>query len=305
MVVLPYYLHDFKAFGRITILGEFLAIAAVTMCMLFIFVDMGQPMRVLNVLLYPTPRSMMFWDMISPWPATCCSTSSSPLVTLGAERRSVAPPRWITARHHPVDPVGHQHPHRHGVPVQRPARPVVLADRDPGPAIPRVGLRRGAGAAHPALPAAAAADVVRRGPRAHSASWRSSSPTRCWRTCSSCCWSCSPPSTAGIPEHSRTSQYLYVGLEAMRRSRPGCGPQPSSPSASLFVLLLPLSAGAIRVAPGRRVRDGVHLALDRQGPRPDRGRASCRLRSARFRLMRRPAPRCSSPWASGRSGSCW
>ena len=65
MVVLPYYLHNFKAFGSITILGEFLAIAAVVMCMLFIFVDMGQPTRVLNVLLYPTPHSMMFWDMIS------------------------------------------------------------------------------------------------------------------------------------------------------------------------------------------------------------------------------------------------
>ena len=43
MVVLPYYLHDYKVFGKITILGEFLAIAAVIMCMLFIFVDMGQP----------------------------------------------------------------------------------------------------------------------------------------------------------------------------------------------------------------------------------------------------------------------
>ena len=41
MVVLPYYLHDYKAFGKITILGELLAIAAVIMCMLFIFVDMG------------------------------------------------------------------------------------------------------------------------------------------------------------------------------------------------------------------------------------------------------------------------
>ena len=51
MVVLPYYLHDWKAFGKITILGEFLAISAATMCMLFIFVDMGQPMRVLNVML--------------------------------------------------------------------------------------------------------------------------------------------------------------------------------------------------------------------------------------------------------------
>jgi len=64
MVVLPYYLHDYKAFGRITILGEFLAIAAITMCLLFITVDLGQPMRMLNVIFYPTPHSMLFWDMI-------------------------------------------------------------------------------------------------------------------------------------------------------------------------------------------------------------------------------------------------
>ena len=64
MVVLPYYLHDYKAFGRITILGEFLAIAALVMCLLFIFVDLGVPVRALNVMLYPTPNSVLFWDMI-------------------------------------------------------------------------------------------------------------------------------------------------------------------------------------------------------------------------------------------------
>ena len=64
MVVLPYYLHDYKAFGKLTILGEFLAISAVLMCMLFIFVDMGQPFRILNVMLHPTPNSLMFWDMV-------------------------------------------------------------------------------------------------------------------------------------------------------------------------------------------------------------------------------------------------
>jgi len=64
MVVLPYYFHDYKAFGRITILGEFLAIAAVVMCLLFIIADLGQPLRALNVLLYPTPGSVLFWDMI-------------------------------------------------------------------------------------------------------------------------------------------------------------------------------------------------------------------------------------------------
>ena len=64
MVVTPYYLHDYKAFGRVTILGEFLAIAAITMCLLFILMDLGQPMRMFNVLLYPTPTSVLFWDMI-------------------------------------------------------------------------------------------------------------------------------------------------------------------------------------------------------------------------------------------------
>ncbi|SPE40428.1 DsrP [Candidatus Sulfopaludibacter sp. SbA3] len=94
MVVLPYYLHNFKAFARITILGEFLAIAAVIMCMLFIFVDMGQPARVLNVLLYPTPHSMMFWDMISLGGYLALNAVIA-LVTLRAEREGVTPPRWI------------------------------------------------------------------------------------------------------------------------------------------------------------------------------------------------------------------
>jgi len=94
MVVLPYYLHDWKAFGKITILGEFLAISAVTMCALFIFVDMGQPMRVLNVLLYPTPNSMMFWDMVSLGGYLLLNAVIA-LITLTAEEKAVAPPGWI------------------------------------------------------------------------------------------------------------------------------------------------------------------------------------------------------------------
>ncbi len=64
MVVIPYYLHDYEKFHRITILGEFLAVASLVMCLLFIIVDLGQPIRMLNVLLYPTPHSMLFYDMI-------------------------------------------------------------------------------------------------------------------------------------------------------------------------------------------------------------------------------------------------
>ena len=94
MVVLPYYLHNFKVFGKITILGEFLAISSVTMCMLFIFVDMGQPTRVMNVILHPVPHSMMFWDMIS-LSGYLLLNAVIALVSLSAERKGVAPPGWI------------------------------------------------------------------------------------------------------------------------------------------------------------------------------------------------------------------
>jgi [DsrC]-trisulfide reductase subunit P len=43
MVVTPYYLHNYKAFGKITILGEFLAIASIVVCLTLIIVDLGQP----------------------------------------------------------------------------------------------------------------------------------------------------------------------------------------------------------------------------------------------------------------------
>jgi len=94
MVVLPYYLHDYKAFGRITILGELLAVSAVTMCLLFVFVDMGQPARVLNVLLYPSPSSLMFWDFISLG-GYLFLNALIPFVMLRAEREEVSPPKWI------------------------------------------------------------------------------------------------------------------------------------------------------------------------------------------------------------------
>ena len=94
MVVLPYYLHDYKQFGRITILGEFLAITAVIMCILFIFADLGQPARAFNMILHPTPWSLMFWDMVSLGGYFLLNAIIT-LVTLTAEREEVAPPKWI------------------------------------------------------------------------------------------------------------------------------------------------------------------------------------------------------------------
>ncbi len=97
MVVLPFYLHDQREFGRVVILGEFLAVAAVVMCMLHIFVDLGQPARVLNVLLHPAPGSVMFWDMIVltgylvlnlviGWTTLDCERNAHPPAVAGSSR---------------------------------------------------------------------------------------------------------------------------------------------------------------------------------------------------------------------------
>lgn len=94
MLVIPYYLHDFKKFGKIVILGEFLAVSAVIMCILFIFVDMGQPMRIMNVVLHPTPNSVMFWDsmVLAGYLALNIVIGWT---TLGADRKGVHPPQWV------------------------------------------------------------------------------------------------------------------------------------------------------------------------------------------------------------------
>ncbi len=94
MLVLPYYVHNFKAFGRITILGEFLAIAALLMCLTFIVVDLGQPMRMLNVILHAQPRSMLFYDMIVLNGYLFLNILCG-WVILTAERKQVPPPKWI------------------------------------------------------------------------------------------------------------------------------------------------------------------------------------------------------------------
>ena len=94
MVVLPYYLHNYKAFGKIVIIGEFLAVSATLMCLLFILADMGRPDRVLNVMLYPSPHSMVFWDVMALNGYFILNLVSGWTV-LGAERKGIPPPRWV------------------------------------------------------------------------------------------------------------------------------------------------------------------------------------------------------------------
>lgn len=94
MVVVPYYLHDFKAFGRLAVVGEVLAVAALVAAGLFVFVDLGQPSRVLNVLLFPSPRSLMFWDMLC-LAGYFAINAVLVLTTLFADSRGLPTPRWV------------------------------------------------------------------------------------------------------------------------------------------------------------------------------------------------------------------
>ncbi len=94
MLVLPYYLHNFKVFGKITILGEFVAVSAVIMCLSFILVDLGRVDRAVNVLLYPTPNSVLFWDMVVLNGYLLLNILIGWTV-LGCESRGAPPPKWI------------------------------------------------------------------------------------------------------------------------------------------------------------------------------------------------------------------
>jgi len=94
MVVLPYYLHNYKKFGRITILGEFLAVAAVMIAGLSVIVDLGQPARLFNLLLYPSPNSLLFWDIIVLSVYLLLNIVIG-WTTLDSERKSEAVPGWV------------------------------------------------------------------------------------------------------------------------------------------------------------------------------------------------------------------
>ncbi len=93
MLVIPYYLHNEKAFRKIIILGEFLAVAAVVGCITFIVVDLGQPSRVFNLFLYPSPTSILFWDTVVLSGYLVLNIIIG-WVTLDADSKELPPPAW-------------------------------------------------------------------------------------------------------------------------------------------------------------------------------------------------------------------
>lgn len=68
LLVIPAYVYHFKPIKEIVLFGEMLAVAAIVMCILFIMVDLGQPLRVWHLLpvvgLMNFPSSLLAWDVI-------------------------------------------------------------------------------------------------------------------------------------------------------------------------------------------------------------------------------------------------
>ncbi len=50
LLVIPAYVYDFKPIKEIAFLGEMMAVSAITMCILFVMVDVGHPDRLWHLL---------------------------------------------------------------------------------------------------------------------------------------------------------------------------------------------------------------------------------------------------------------
>ncbi len=68
MLVIPAYIYDWKPIKEIAIFGELLAVSAIVMCMLFVFVDVGRPDRVWHLMPFfgslNLPSSLLGWDVL-------------------------------------------------------------------------------------------------------------------------------------------------------------------------------------------------------------------------------------------------
>ena len=69
LLVIPAYVYHWKPIKEVVILGELLAISAITMCALFVLVDVGRPDRLWH--LFPgigrlnLPSSLLAWDVLA------------------------------------------------------------------------------------------------------------------------------------------------------------------------------------------------------------------------------------------------
>jgi molybdopterin-containing oxidoreductase family membrane subunit len=68
VLVIPAYIYDWKPIREIVIFGELLAISAISMCLLFVLVDLGRPDRYWHLIppfgYLNFPSSVLAWDVV-------------------------------------------------------------------------------------------------------------------------------------------------------------------------------------------------------------------------------------------------
>ena len=68
VLVIPAYIYNWKPIREIVIYGELLAISAITMCLMFVMVDIGRPDRFWHLIppfgFLNFPRSVLAWDVL-------------------------------------------------------------------------------------------------------------------------------------------------------------------------------------------------------------------------------------------------
>ena len=68
LLVIPAYVYNWKPIKEIAIFGELLAISAIIMCMLFVLVDVGTPLRLWHMIPFigrlNLPSSLLSWDSV-------------------------------------------------------------------------------------------------------------------------------------------------------------------------------------------------------------------------------------------------
>jgi molybdopterin-containing oxidoreductase family membrane subunit len=68
LLVIPAYVYNFKPIKEIALFGELLAVAAITMCIMFVVIDMGRVDRLWHVIPFVGkmnfPASLLAWDII-------------------------------------------------------------------------------------------------------------------------------------------------------------------------------------------------------------------------------------------------
>ena len=68
LLVVPAYIYNFKPIKEIVLFGELLAVAAITMCIMFVVIDMGRIDRLWHVIPFigkmNFPASLLAWDII-------------------------------------------------------------------------------------------------------------------------------------------------------------------------------------------------------------------------------------------------